>query len=402
MVANRIGIVAVAALLAGCAAGAGRPEGATVPREEATPEARTEPARIGVVVPLSGAEELVRYGELVLEGVELAARERSDAAGTRAIELDVVDDGGDPERAADAVRALESRGAVAVIGPILPGVAEAAARARSDSRLVLIDPIGPADPAAPNVFALNAPDVLGAEALARYAARLGWVRAAILYPRMGAHRRQAEAFAAALRAVGGRIVADMPYDAGTTTFATHLRAIAAAAPQAVFVPAPERDVHQIAPQITYYGLAGAGVKVLGGEDWAAESVRDRVATRYLEGVVVATPLPPSSDEVAWGEFVARYEEARRRTLRHPFPALGYDAMALVLAAVDAGASSPAEVAEAIHRVRSLRAATGVLSIEQGRVVRRPFLMRYEQGILRPATGPGDAASPPPDDGWRDR
>ncbi len=402
MAANRMGGLAAAVVLAGCAAGAGRPEGATVPREEAGPAVLAVPVRIGVVVPRSGAEEWVRYGELVLEGVELAARERADAEGARPVELDVVDDGGDPERAADAVRALESRGAVAVIGPILPGVAEAAARARSDARLVLIDPIGASDPTAPNVFALNAPDALGAEALARYAARMGWVRAAVLYPRVGAHRRQAEAFAATFRAAGGRIVADMPYDAGTTTFATHLRAIAAAAPQVVFVPVPERDVHQIAPQITYYGLAGAGVKVLGGEDWAAESVRDRVAMRYLEGVVVATPLPPSSDEVAWGEFVARYEQAYRRSLRHPFPALGYDALALVLAAVDAGADSPTEVAEAMHRVRSLRAATGVLSIDQGRVVRRPFLMRYEQGILRPAMGPRDAASPPPDDGWRDR
>lgn len=387
MVAKRIGVVVAAALLGGCSAGAGEPEPDPRSGAEGVAQAPSEPLRIGVVVPRSGAEELVRYGELVLEGVELAAAARSGAQGARPIELDVVDDGGNPERAAAAVQELEGRGAVAVIGPILPGTAEAASRSRSDPGLVLIDPFGPADPSAPNVYALNEPDVLGAEALARYAAQMGWSRVALLYPRTGVHRRQAEAFAAAFRAEGGRIVADMPYDVGTTTFATHIRAIAAATPQALFVPAPERDVHLIAPQITYYGLAGAGVKVLGGESWAAESVRDRVPARYLEGVVVATPLPPSSNEVAWAEFVARYEEAYRRSLRHPFPALGYDAMTLVLAAVNAGADSPAEVAEAIRGVRGLRAATGVLSVEHGRIVRRPFLMRYEQGQLEPAAAP---------------
>jgi len=388
MVAKGIWVIVAAVLLGGCSAGTGAGDPGADPRSgaEAVVQAPSEPVRIGVVVPLTGSEELTRYGELVLEGVELAAGTRSDADGVRPVTLDVVDDGGDAERATAAVQELEGRGAVAVIGPILPGTAEAAARLRSNPELVLIDPIGPADPSAPNVYALNAPDVLGAEALARYAAEMGWSRVALLYPRSGAHRRQAEAFAAAFRTQGGRIVADMPYDAGTTTFATHIRAIAAATPQALFVPAPERDVHQIAPQITYYGLAGAGVKVLGGESWTAESVRNRVPARYLEGVVVATPLPPASAEVAWDEFVARYEEAYRRSLRHPFPALGYDAMTLVLAAVDAGADSPAEVAEAMRRIRGLRAATGVLSVEQGRIVRRPFLVRYEQGQLEPVTG----------------
>lgn len=399
MVLKRIGVVAAAVLVAGCAAGGGAEAG---PCPEPGRVVRAEPVRVGVVVPRSGSEYLQRYGDLVLEGVELAALARSEAEGARPVVLDVVDDGGEIERAAAAVKELERRGAVAVIGPVLPGLADAAARARSDQRLVLVDPLGSAHSESPNVFVLNTPDVRGAEALARYAARQGWTRIGILYPRTAEYRRQAEAFSAALHAEGGRVVAEMPYEAGTTTFATHLRAIAAAAPQAIYVPAPEQDVHQIAPQITYYGLAGAGVKVLGGESWTAESVQARVATRYLEGVIASTPLPPSNAEVGWDDFVARYEAAYHRSLGHPYPALGYDAMRLVLAALDEGADSAAEVAEAVHRIRELRGATGVLSVEQGRVVRRPYLVRYEQGEIKPATRPDGAAPPAPEDGWRDR
>ncbi|HEX6941212.1 MAG TPA: ABC transporter substrate-binding protein [Longimicrobiales bacterium] len=394
--------MAAVLVAAGCAAGAaGGREEALRPERAAGVDRTPAPVLVGVVVPRSGSAYLERYGGLVLEGVELAIQGRDAGAGAP-VALEVVDGGGDPERAAAAVQELERRGAVAVIGPVLPAAFEAAVRARTDPGLVLIDPLGSEPVAAPDAYALNAPDVLGAEALARYAARQGWLRVGMLYPRTGEHRDQARAFAAALEAAGGRIVAEVPYDSGTTTFATHLKAIEEHAPQAIFVPAPERDVHQIAPQITYYGLAGAGVHVLGGDGWTGESVRREVAARYLDGVVTTTPLPRSSDAVGWNDFVARYEEAYRRSLGHPFPALGYDAMQLILAALDAGGRRPGDLAAAFREIRGLRGATGVLSVRQGRIVRRPFPMRYEQGELVPVTWPDEDAPPAPDGGWRNR
>ncbi|HEX7119658.1 MAG TPA: ABC transporter substrate-binding protein [Longimicrobiales bacterium] len=399
---QRIGGVAAVVVAAGCAAGTGRAADDAPHPGSAAGAARTGgPVRVGVVLPRSGSAYLERYGALVLEGVELAVRER-EASGGSPVMLEVVDGAGDPERAAAAVRELERRGAVAVIGPVLPGAADAAVRARASDGLVLVHPLGSEAAAAENAYAMNAPDALGAETLGRYAASRGWLRVGLLYPRTAAYRRQARAFAAALLEEGGRIVAEVPYDSGTTTFATHLKAIAAAAPQAVFLPVPERDVHQIAPQITYYGLAGAGVHVLGGDGWTAESVRRQVAARYLDGVVAATPLPPSSDAVGWDDFVARYEQAYRRSLRDPYPALGYDAMRLLLAGLDSVAAGRGDLAEAIRAIGGLRGATGVLMVERGRVVRRPFVVTYEQGELTPVPWPDDGAPPAPDGGWRDR
>src|SRR5690606_18522440 len=110
---------------------------------------------------------------------------------------------------------------------------------------VIVAPLASESPGAANVYALNASDVLGAKLLARYAVAAGLERVGILYPRMPEYRRQAYAFMAEFREAGGVVVAEVPYDSGTTTFASQLRSIAGAGPQAIFVPAPERDVHQI-------------------------------------------------------------------------------------------------------------------------------------------------------------
>ena len=381
-VVHRFGWALVAAVAAGCAAGGGEvvatyPEPARVDRRGGAPDSVV----IGAILPRSGSEYLGRYGELVLQGLEVAVAEFSESS-PRPVALDVVDDGGDPERAALAMARLERRGAVAVIGPLLPQAVAAAAAARGESGPVIIAPLASEVPGAPNVYALNAPDLLGAEALARYAAAEGMRRVAILYPRTQEHRRQAFAFSAMLEQAGGTVVVEVPYDSGTTTFATQLKAILEAAPDAIYVPAPERDVHQIAPQITYYGLAGAGVRVLGGEEWTTPSVRNQVAARYLNGVVAVTPLLESSPALGWSDFVARYEQAQRRSLDNPYPALGYDAIRLVLATLDGDRDYAAsDVARAIANVREMRGATGILSVEGRGIVRRPFLVRIEQGEL---------------------
>ena len=348
------------------------------------------PVLIGVIVPQSGSPYLKQYADLVLEGIRLAA-EREGRPGERAVELVIVDDGGDPARAAQRIRELEERGAVGIVGPLLESGIVAAARARTDSSLVLISPTAPeiGEPLS-NVYSLVAGDTRGAEALAAYAARTGLRNVALLYPRTRPYREQAQAFAAALQRQGGRIVADVPYDSGTTTFGAQLRQIAAGSPQALFVPAPERDVRQIAPQIAFYGLKDAGVQVLGGETWASDEVLRQVERRYLDGVIAATPLHKLSPESGWQAFTERYESTYRRSLTSDLPALGYDAVQLLIQALGRDRPAPGDVAQRLSATTDLRGATGILSVQNGALVRRPYLVRIEGGDLIPL---GSSAAP---------
>lgn len=375
---------------AGPEVGGPRPEpprrAAEEPAREPEPSAAERPAVLGVVLPLSGSPYLKQYADLVLEGVQLAVEE-GEQGGRSRVELVVLDDGGDPARSSALVRELESRGAVAVIGPVLSTGVAAAAGARSDSSLALLSPTASEVPAGQaHVYSLNVSDEEGGVALAEYAVAAGLRRVALLYPKLPDFERQARAFAAALTARGGQVVADVPYDSGTTTFEQPLKQIGERSPDAIYIPAPERDVRQIAPQIEYYGVRQLGVQVLGSEAWTREEVRRLVDPRYLEGVVAATPLLQTSSEVGWREFVVLYEQRYRRTLDNPFPALGYDATRLVLEALRSGGAERAEVARRIAETRGLRGSTGILSVQAGRLVRRPFLVRIQGRELVPIGG----------------
>lgn len=394
------------------------------PREE-EPEA-LRPARVGVVVPQSGSPVLQRYGEYVLEGVRVALDEWREAGG-RSIELVIVDDGGDVARVDSLIRELERDEVSAVIGPLRPEAVEAAARARARRELVIVSPTAAQGADAENVYTLNAGDTEGAAALARYALGAGMTRVALLYPRSPEHVRQARAFAGIVRSGGGEIVSDQSFAVGTTTFRAEMKALYKARPDAVFVPASERDVLQIAPQFAYYAYlsmeedsaavkaapaeepvdppavdsaaAPIEVQVLGGEAWVSDAVRAQVDPRYLEGVISAVPLVPSSPEVGWQEFVRRYEAMHRRTLENALPALGYDAAWLILSTLARGEGDAAQVAELLGKIDGLRGATGVLGVRGGAVVRRPFLVRVEGGQVVPLTLAESTTSP--EDGGRD-
>lgn len=430
--------LAVAAWVAGCGTG-----GTAVPSPTPEPSWPLEdevdaldpldeepellrPARLGVVVPQSGSPVLQRYAEYVLEGVRVALEEWNET-GRRPIELVVFDDSGDVSRIDSLMWELERLDVSAVIGPLRPEAVEAAARARARPDLVIVSPTAAQAAGVENVYTLNVVDTEGAAALARHALDAGMTRVALLYPRSPEYTRQARAFAEVLRSGGGEIVSDQSFPVGMTTFRAQMRVIFDVRPDAVFIPASERDVLQIAPQLAYYArlsmeedtaamkaapqgepvvpladdsaAAPIEVQVLGSEAWVSEGVRAQVEPRCLEGVISAVPLVPFSSEVGWQDFVRLYEATHRRSLENALPALGYDAAKLILSTLASGEGDAAQVAELIGTVDGLRGATGVLGVRGGIVVRRPFLVKVEGGKVVPLTPVEPTTSP--DDGERD-
>lgn len=387
-------------LATACAPAGPLPELAPERRAEPGAEASSEPARtrpgrpaaapvvVGVIASQSGDPFLERFGGQVVDGIRLAV-DAHNRSSNQPVELVVLDDGGDPARAAELIVELEARHVVAVVGPLRPEGVEAVAAARRDSSLLLLSPTSPELPAGRYLYSLNTVDARGAEVMAEYALGSGLRRVGLLYPESPEYRRQAEVFRERLVRGGGVIVSEVAYAPGTTTFSEPLRQLAAARPEAVYIPASERDVRQIAPQITYYGLADTGARILGGEGWSGDAVLDGVAARYLEGVVATAALHRQSPEFGWTDFVALYEEAYRRSLENALPALGYDAARLVLRAVGEGRTTPAAVSKRFEELDELRGATGLISVRGGAVGRRPILVRIEGGTIKPlsaATG----------------
>lgn len=380
-----------------------------------------EPVIMGAVLPRTGSEMMVRYADWLLEGIELAVAEAETREG-RAIELVVADDAGGT-RTREAVAEVERRGAVAIIGPMLPEQVEEAANARSTPRLVLVSPTVPEDPTLPHVYSVNSGDTRGAREMGRYAAEAGVRYAALLYPRWTVYDQKAQAFAEEFEAAGGEIRASVPYDSGTTTFSDQMERILDAVPAsllgrdtaslsaaptaddslarpsgqepfALFVAAPAAEIRQIAPQVAYYGLDAAGVQILGDEAWASGLVRRVVSAGDLEGVIAASRfMPERADGVADPDFIERYEQALRRSLENELPALGYDAANLVLQALPRRLLNPESVAMRFSLLAGLRGATGTFSVRSDRVIRTPYLVMIQDGDLVPAPLPREYRPP---------
>lgn len=410
---------------------------AELARDELQPPS-TAAVRLGVILPRTGSQFMVRYADWLLEGIQLAVSEAELREG-RSIELIVADDRGGTATA-EAVDDLERRGVLAIVGPLLPQQVPALADARRDRSLLTVSPTIPEHPAWPYVFSVNTGDARGAQELGRFAAEAGLRQAALLYPRSAEYERKASAFAVEFEAMGGRVRTSVPYDSGTTTFADHMqRILQAVAPEtpyaavvdsfgyplppaypqdtargpvpdygdpwfgrppqepfALFVAAPDRDVRQIAPQLAFYGLDSAGVQVFGDEAWAGAAVRRMVPRQDLEGVIAASHFPPGrAESLADPDFVRRYEESYRRSLENQLPALGYDAANLVLNALPNRLATPGALTRRFSLLAGLRGATGTFSVRADRVVRTPYLVVIREGGLAPAPAPWEYRLPQP-------
>lgn len=371
---GRLTTVILSAVLAACATApeTGAPPERPVPPPRGEPRPaeppREAPLRIGVVTSSTGSPVLQRYAELVLEGARLGADEQSTAQ--RSVSLEIRDDGGTAAGAARAVRELEQAGIRVVIGPLVEDALAAAASARGSDNTVLISPTAVAGPAgARNVYALNIVDTRGAAALGEYARR--YRRAGVLHARTPEGTRQARAFVDAYAGGGGR-VREEAFDPGATNVSAQLTRLRDAGVEVVFFPAADRELQVVLPQIEYFGLAD--VQLMGTEVWLSEAAHG-IPERILDGAIVATSLWRESDDVAWLDFVAIYENAHRRSLDNPIPALGYDAALLAVRALTNGNAS----------VRDLRGATGLITVQADGVTRKPFLVRIVDGRLVPVT-----------------
>jgi branched-chain amino acid transport system substrate-binding protein len=116
-------LIAPALLVTGCGGGDDSQEGTTAAGGDVGGESG-EPIPVGVVTSLSGP--LAIYGEPYVEGLRAGLQYATDGTGEcngRPIELEVLDDGGDPEKAVSAATDLVGQGVQVLAGTASSGVA---------------------------------------------------------------------------------------------------------------------------------------------------------------------------------------------------------------------------------------------------------------------------------------
>lgn len=357
--------VATSALEAG-AEGFDRQTAAALAQGERLPRAvDSGPVRIGVVLPLGGSPAFQEFAREVQAGVEAAV----DGWGLADdVELLVLDDGGDVGASANLVRSAQAQGAVAVVGLLEDAALQAGAEVREEA-LTLVSPTAYEAPEA-GALSLNAFDPGAADALAEWAAEKGLRQVMVLHASRGASADEAARFVERFESLGGSVLRSLTYEPGATFFEEQLQTVKELLPEALVLPVGPEDVPAVAPQVTFFGLDTLGIRILGTGGWTDAQSLAETDTRHTDGVVVATPIRPGEESPGYVRFREAYETRFQRTLVNGvIPALGYDAASLVLQGIHAGAGAPEDVAEAVRRIEGFDGATGIWSVEEGRLRR---------------------------------
>lgn len=405
-------------------------------------DTRAAEGTIGVVLPLSG--DFAEFGEASLRGILIAAGvfdagsedasselpvrgdRRSDRDRGPNVRLVVRDSGGDPGRAAAAVRELaSSEDVVAILGPIFSDEAIASAEAAEESGIPLVTLSNREDVTAGRKFVMRTRTtpadevaVLVDHAFDRLSAR----RFGVLYPRTRYGRGMRKLYWDAVVARGGKLVALASYAPEETDFSNVIkdmvgyRFLSAGERQAIamrdreveaarslppakaalarraafeavgpggdplppivdfdvlFIPDSAEAVAMIAPGLALQGIRGP--HLLGSSDWLDSDLL-RGADRHVSGAIVSAPFFAASDVGVVRDFVESY---RRTFEAEPdvYAAQGYDAAGLVIQQLADRRRDRRSVLEGLLSTRSFPGASGSLAMRpDGNARRRPFLL----------------------------
>lgn len=427
------------------------------------PEATGAEGTIGVVLPLTG--RLGSYGRSALQGILVASEffeaepgrhagegslpavaagpaaadsgaELSDEARSRlsrGVRIVVRDSGGDPARAAAAVRSLvRDEDVRAIIGPIFSAESEAATRAADATHIPILTLSNREEVArqSPWGFRLRTTAHDEVSFLVDHAWReLGARRFAVLYPKSRYGRGMREEYWNDVLARGGMVTAVSSYDPRATDFADSIRRMVgwelitqderemlaererimrrarrwepedAAAlreeiyrligPEAevlppvvdfdvLFIPDSHKRIEMIAPQLAYHEVRG--VRLLGSSDWNHPDLV-RIGRHHVSGSVISTPFFVSSSYPFVTEFVGEWG-ARFGGEPDVFGALGYDATNLVLLQLAGGTGHRRDVRDGLLRVRGYPGVSGVTTMQaDGNARRRPYMLGVQKGRI---------------------
>jgi ABC-type branched-subunit amino acid transport system substrate-binding protein len=380
---------------------------------------------LGVALPLSGSA--ASFGEEALQGILLAAGAFDEVGGRRAgPRLVIRDTRGQASEASAAVRALAAEpGLLAILGPLLPEEAEAAASAAQEAGVPLIalsrrEGLGRGRPL---VIRAGTSPRLEAELLAEHAVHgEGLRRFAILYPEDPFGRALRAAFWDAVEARGGEVVAVAHYPLGATDFAAPIRrmigyellppeALGALAARekllkrakrlpykeaealreearaltgpdgeplppyvdfdALFIPDAHQTAGLIAPHLAFHEVQG--VRLLGPSTWNHPGLL-RLGGRYIEGAVFPGAYSAAVSAPQVLAFAQRFE-ASFAAAPTSLAAESFDAANLVLSAAATGASERDTLLGAIAAEPRRVGVSGVLQLgPDGELARRPHLL----------------------------
>src|SRR5687768_1978799 len=325
------------------------------------------------------------YGQMNRLGIELAVDEINASGGIDGHKLGVIyrDDEGDGETAAKiAQEFVANLNISAVVGHVNSGAMVSAARIYDGQLAALATTATSPDltGVSPWVFRVISSDSANGIDLARFAARLGAQRAAILYENNAYGRGLTDAFR---RSFPGEIISIDPItDAGSQDFEPYVSYYKRMSPEIVFVAGTEASGMALLREAKRQSLE---TRFLGGDGWTGV-VAD---TSAAEGAYVGAPFTDADTRPEVRKFVQAFV-AKYDRVPDGNAALAYDATMVIARALAKQGASRAHVREylaGMHARSTLPGVTGPIAfLPNGDPVGKSFVMtRVRRGALVPET-----------------
>lgn len=342
-----------------------------------------KPVRIGMLLPLSGFGSAAQTARGLKQGGELALFELD----TPLAQLIVKDDKGTVEGAAAAAAEAIREGAEILVGPLTAEATAAVAPVARQANVPVLSLSNDRRVAGPGVYMMSVVPEQEVERIVAYAARQGKRRFAALVPDDGYGRVIEGAFHESVRRHGGSVAGVTRYPLAANAMLEPVRALADGLRQSgdstlpvdtLLVAGGEEMLPQIDPILTYTGIRGGPVQMIGTGAW------DFAGAGRSQALVGG--WYPGADPHGWRDYVPRFS----RTFGRPPPrlsSLAYDAVSL---AITLSSAEPGRryTAEALTREAGFSGVDGLVRFRANGLSDRPLavleLQTFGGHVIDPA------------------
>ena len=340
-----------------------------------------ETIKIGGIAPLTG--EYAVYGTAVQQGadlyVDLINAQLKNEGSDKQFKIVWLDNQADDTEAQNAYyKLVDQEKVVAILGDVLSGNTEAVARCAADDEMPMVSASATRYEITtdrPCVFRTCFLDPFQGVVMANYAKTLGLAKVAIIYGNDSDYSiGVAESFEAQCKENGIEIVAKEGASFTDTDFSAQLTKIAAASPEALFVPFYGSEASQILPQAVSAGLNN--VKFL-GVDGTSDIVAFISDTSLLTNMVYPDHFAFDAESETIKNFISAYKDKYGVEPTISFAATGYEAALVLCNSILEAGTKKADITEAIKN-SSYDALSGVITFDDHNdPIKSAFIMTFD-------------------------
>lgn len=339
-----------------------------------------KPLQFGAVLPLTGESAL--YGQSIRKGIELAYSEIQAREGIPPVELTIKDSQSDPQRAREVLDELYGNGILAVIGGVTTDEALEMVSVMDRYERVLLSPSA-SNPQltgiSANFYRVFPSDFLEGTKMGNFATQTLNLKSVVILAAESPYAKGVqEIFKNEFERYGGEVLEVIEYPPNTSDFSGLVERVLTLKPDAVYLADYAEQVKNMIQGLRRRNYRGV---ILTTSAFSSPEIIAATGRAAEEVLLTQAVFEVESEEPHIRHFVDAYRE---RYGEEPdlYAAHGYDAMMILMKAVEEGGRTPSDFWKGMRSIRNFPGVTGTLQFdEKGDVQKFPRVYAVKDGSL---------------------